>query len=92
MTKEELTKEELTEDDTANRLARIWERLLSVESVGLDEDYFNLGGDSALTIQLFSQIEKAFDVKLPVAAIFEASTVRELAKILRENAQHSNQP
>jgi acyl carrier protein len=87
-----MAKEELIEDDTVSRLARIWEGLLGVESVGLDEDYFNLGGDSALIIQLFSQIEKAFDVKLPVATIFEASTVRELAKILREKAQHASQP
>jgi acyl carrier protein len=82
----------LAEDDTASRLARLWGRLLGIESVGLDENYFDLGGDSALIVHLFSQIEKVFDVKLPVTIIFEAPTVVELAKILREKAQHANHP
>jgi len=82
----------LAEDDTARRLARLWERLLGIESVGLDENYFDLGGDSALVVHLFSQIEKVFNVKLPVTVIFEAPTVVELARILREKAQHANHP
>ena len=84
------TNEEVAWDDTASQLARIWEKLLGIESVGLDEDYFDLGGDSVLIIQLFSQIERVFNIKLPVGTIFEAPTVGELARILRENARNPN--
>jgi acyl carrier protein len=84
--------EQAGEDDTADRLARIWERLLGIESVGSDENYFDLGGDSSLIIHLLAQIEKDFKVKLPVATIFEAPTVGELARILRARAQDSTRP
>jgi thioesterase domain-containing protein/acyl carrier protein len=73
----------LAEDDTTKRLARIWQELLGVGSIGIDQNYFDLGGDSPLAIQLFSQIEKVFNVKLPLATLFEAPTIRELASILR---------
>jgi acyl carrier protein len=82
----------LAEADTASRLARLWGKLLGVESVGLNENYFDLGGDSALIVHLFSQIEKVFNVRLPVTIIFEAPTVVELAKIICEKAQHANHP
>jgi acyl carrier protein len=81
---------QMAEDDTASRLARIWEKLLGIESVGLDENYFDLGGDSSLTIQLFAQIEKAFKIKLPVATLFEAPTVGELASVLRRETVNSS--
>jgi acyl carrier protein len=75
---------EVAADDTASQLARIWEKLLGIESVGLDQNYFDLGGDSSLTIQLFVQIEKTFGVKVPVVTLFEAPTVRELATVIQE--------
>jgi acyl carrier protein len=50
----------------------------------LDQNYFDLGGDSSLTIQLFVQIEKTFGVKVPVVTLFEAPTVRELATAIQE--------
>ena len=87
------TIEQAAENETASRLACIWEKLLGIESVGLDQNYFDLGGDSALTIQLFYQIEKIFKVKLPAAILFDAPTVRELARILhREGSPLDSSP
>jgi phthiocerol/phenolphthiocerol synthesis type-I polyketide synthase E len=76
----------VTEDDTTKRLARIWQDLLGVKSIGPDQNYFDLGGDSPLAVQLFAQIEKIFQVKLPLATLFEAPTIEELARILRREA------
>jgi thioesterase domain-containing protein/acyl carrier protein len=73
----------VNEDDTKRQLVRIWRELLGVQSVGPDENYFDLGGDSSLAVQLFAQIERVFRVKLPLATLFEAPTVNELARILR---------
>src|SRR5713101_1185069 len=78
-----------TEDDTTRRLARIWQDLLGVESIGLDQNYFDLGGDSILAVQLFAQIDRVFKVKLPVATLFEAPTIEELARILRREVPAS---
>src|SRR6267142_1811949 len=75
-----------TEDGTTRRLARIWQDLLDVKSIGLDQNYFDLGGDSPLAVQLFAQIEKVFGVKLPLATLFDAPTIEELARILGREA------
>ena len=70
-------------DDIETRLRRIWQEVLGIDSVGLDDNYFDLGGDSALTVQLFVQLEKAFGIKVPLPMLFEAPTVREFAGVLR---------
>jgi acyl carrier protein len=83
--------EEAANDEMTRRLARIWEKLLGIESVDWDQNYFDLGGDSSLTIQLFVQIEKVFGVKVPVVTLFEAPTVRALAAVIEE-AKSSSYP
>ena len=75
---------QMADDDIASQLAHIWEKLLAIESVAMDENYFDLGGDSSLTIQLFVQIEKKFGVQLPIVTLFEAPTVGELANAIRQ--------
>src|SRR5437762_11262483 len=70
-------------DDTTVQLTRIWQELLGVEPIGIDQNYFDLGGDSILAVQLFAHIQKVFQIKLPVATLFEAPTIEELARILR---------
>jgi phthiocerol/phenolphthiocerol synthesis type-I polyketide synthase E len=72
----------VTLDDAARQLRRIWQQLLGIESVGPGQNYFDLGGDSILAVQLFAQIEQVFGVKLPVATLFDAPTIEELARIL----------
>ena len=66
------------------KLARLWEEVLDVERVGTRDDFFELGGHSLLAVRLLSQIEKAFDRQLPLAVIFDAPTVGQLAALLRE--------
>jgi len=73
-------------DETIRELSRIWEQLLGVRPIRLDQNYFDLGGDSPLAVQLFAQIEKVFGVKLPLATLFDAPTIEELARILRESS------
>jgi thioesterase domain-containing protein/acyl carrier protein len=70
-------------DETTDRLTGIWQKLLGIESIGLGENYFDLGGDSILAVQLFAKIHEEFNVKLPVSVLFEAPTIEELAIVLR---------
>ncbi len=69
-------------DSAQQDLARIWQRLFGVDDIAFDQNYFDLGGDSSLAVQMFAQIEQAFDVKLPLATLYEAPTIAELAEIL----------
>ncbi len=71
-------------DDTIAQLSRIWQDLLGLDSVEPDQNYFDLGGDSLLAVQMFAQIEKSFNVNLPLATLFDAPTIEELAQILRQ--------
>ena len=73
------------DDHTTRQLTQIWQEILGVESVAPDQNYFDLGGDSSVAVHLFAQIEKMFGVKLPLATLFEAPTIEELARVLRRD-------
>ncbi|MCD2124706.1 non-ribosomal peptide synthetase [Rhodococcus rhodochrous] len=53
--------------------------VLGVDRVGLDDDFFALGGNSLIATQLVARLGSALDVRVPVRALFEASTVEALA-------------
>ena len=72
-------------DDTARQLTQLWQEILGIESIAPDQNYFDLGGDSSVAVHLFAQIEKIFGVKLPLATLFEAPTIEELARVLRHD-------
>jgi phthiocerol/phenolphthiocerol synthesis type-I polyketide synthase E len=77
-------------DSTATtKLTEIWQELLGIDPIGIDQNYFDLGGDSSLAVHLFARIEKVFNVKLPLATLFEAPTIEELARILSDQTSVS---
>ncbi len=79
----------ISEDATARKLSVIWQEQLGVDSVSPDQNFFDLGGDSSLAVRMFSEIERVFGVKLPLATLYEAPTIEELARILRAEAPTS---
>lgn len=70
-------------DETEKQLAGIWEDTLGVQPVGIHQNYFDLGGNSVLGVRLFARIEEVFHVRLPLATLFQAQTVEQLASVLR---------
>ena len=60
------------------QLVNIWENVLNVQRVGIHDNFFDLGGHSLLVIQVTSEIRKELHVELPVAIVFQYSTVAEL--------------
>lgn len=73
--------DDISVEDT---LKEIWQEMLHLETVGLDDDFFEVGGHSLLGAQIFSSIEKRLGVNLPLSALLEATTIRELASRVRE--------
>lgn len=61
-------------------IAQIWQRVLGVEQVGPNDDFFALGGNSLVAVQLVAEIRRATKVKLPMKALFEMPTVAQVAK------------
>ncbi len=72
-------------------LAGLWKELLGVERVGLRDGFFDLGGHSLTATQLVSRVRKAFGVDLPVAVVFEAPVLGDLAARLEEAIRGSAQ-
>ncbi|WP_460728391.1 amino acid adenylation domain-containing protein, partial [Nocardia heshunensis] len=60
--------------------------VLGVERVGADDDFFALGGNSLLATQVAARIGAALDARVPVRAVFEASTVSGLAAKVEQHA------
>ena len=64
------------------RLKDLWEEILSIDGLGVEDDYFALGGTSVQSVKLFSEIERLFGVQLRLTTILAAPTVRTLARLL----------
>jgi amino acid adenylation domain-containing protein len=63
-------------------LAECWSQVLGVSNVGVYDGFFDLGGHSLLAVQLLALINKKFDVDLPLAALFQAPTIKQLAELI----------
>ena len=72
-------------DELELRLARLWEEVLDVRPVGRADSFFELGGHSLLAVKLFARVEAEFGRKLPISVLFEASTVEQLAALMRQS-------
>jgi len=62
------------------RLAEIWAATFNLDRVGVDDDFFELGGDSLRGIELFLVVEKEFGQTLPVSLLFESGTIAQIAE------------
>jgi len=65
-------------------LAAIFAEALQLNGVGVDDDFFELGGDSLLATQVLASIYEAIHVQLEVSALFDAPTVAEMAVHLEQ--------
>lgn len=69
----------LPRTDAERKLAAVFASVLGVDSVGVNEGFFDLGGTSLLSLRLFGEIERAFGVRLPAATLLEAASVEQIA-------------
>ena len=84
------TKPEVPESDgllnpVERVIADVWRELLGVDEIARDDDFFALGGHSLAAVRLFARIRKQFAVDLPLATLFQASTLQGLANVVSES-------
>ena len=70
---------------TEKALAAIWCELLKVESVGLNDSFFDIGGHSLMAFKAMSRIRDEFGVDLPVQDLFDNPSIAELSKLLADS-------
>ncbi|HEX3028696.1 MAG TPA: condensation domain-containing protein, partial [Clostridia bacterium] len=69
-------------NDTERQLAEIWQELLVSERIGINNSFFELGGDSLKAMKLAYRIRKKFGMELSVKEIFENQTVKQLSELI----------
>jgi acyl carrier protein len=60
-------------------LAEVFAEVLRVERVGLDDNFFSLGGNSLTAVKLIARVRVEFGVRLPLWVVFQFASVSELA-------------
>jgi amino acid adenylation domain-containing protein len=65
-------------------LTKTWERVLEIQPIGVKDNFFDLGGNSFSAVRLFAQIAKVYGKQLPLATLFQAPTIEQLASLLSE--------
>ncbi|TRW90815.1 non-ribosomal peptide synthetase/type I polyketide synthase [Candidatus Methylobacter oryzae] len=70
-------------------LVNIWQKLLGIEPIGTQDDFFELGGDSLLAIGLISKLKEKLNKELSTASLYQASTVEKQAILLMEQDDSS---
>jgi amino acid adenylation domain-containing protein len=61
-------------------LASIWGEVLSIDPVGVDDNFFDLGGHSLLAVKMLSRVQDALGLEIRLSSLFEHSTIRELSE------------
>jgi acyl transferase domain-containing protein/thioesterase domain-containing protein len=70
----------ITEED----LISIWCKALGTSTIGVNENFFELGGHSLLAVSIITELEKNFGIRLPLASLIEAPTIREFLRLIEK--------
>ena len=85
-----LRKEErkLPSGETEERIAAIWRTHLGISEIGVDEDFFEVGGHSLLAVRIQADLQDAFGIHISVAEFLEQPTIAGIANcIVRRKAE-----
>ncbi|OMD35442.1 hypothetical protein BSK56_32975, partial [Paenibacillus borealis] len=72
--------------ETERKLADIWQDVLGVDRVGVNDNFFTLGGHSIMATQLASWIRESLEAEISLKAIFENPTISEMSRYLEQHS------
>ncbi|MGK7875830.1 MAG: amino acid adenylation domain-containing protein, partial [Xenococcaceae cyanobacterium] len=77
---------------TEETLVKIWSEVLKFKPIGIENNFFELGGNSLHASQVLARISERFCIELPLKLIFEATTIRELSEYLESVQASASSP
>ncbi|MCP3660323.1 MAG: AMP-binding protein [Bacteroidetes bacterium] len=77
-------------DEIELELTKIWEEILEVESISINDSFFDLGGHSLLAMRLVNKIEECFNKRIALSFLFENNTIEKLSNIIRNMNKDSD--
>ena len=70
------------ETETEKMLCQLWQEILNLPRVGIDDNFFNIGGNSLSAVKLLNRLEQELDMSLDVKSMFQLPDIRSLAAYL----------
>jgi amino acid adenylation domain-containing protein len=80
------------ETETEMAIAAIWREVLRVERVGVDDNFFDLGGHSLLLVRVSRKLQETFNREVPVLDLFKYPTISSLVQRLSDGGNHETPP
>jgi len=71
-------------------LLQFWQQVLGMNWIGLDDNFFNLGGDSLAAVDLIVKIEANLNIEIPLNSLFQYPTIRELAEMIESRVNRQD--
>jgi aspartate racemase len=75
--------------DVEKTLSDIWSKHLRLERIGINDDFFDLGGHSLMAIRIVSEIEIELGKEIPLSALFQSTTIETLANFIQDDKPSS---
>jgi amino acid adenylation domain-containing protein len=79
-------------NEIEEKLVQLWRQVLEVPTLGIDDNFFHLGGESLRAMRALSQINAAFNCRLSLPRIFEAPTIRQMARLVEVSRNEPAMP
>ena len=79
------------ETELERQIAGLWERMLGFEPVGIDDNFFEMGGDSFVAIRMAAELRGLLGREIQVARLYQGLTIRALAQLLAEDAGEASE-
>jgi acyl transferase domain-containing protein/acyl carrier protein len=71
------------QDELEEQITEVWRTLLGIQRIGVDDSFFELGGDSLLALRLAGRLRETLNLDVPLQDLFDAPTIAGLAGIVR---------
>jgi amino acid adenylation domain-containing protein len=70
------------QNELDEKLVLIWERILKIDKIGINDNFFIMGGDSLLAAQVLIQVETTFLIEIALTDIYETPTIATLSRVI----------